>query len=120
MLVWWSILWQAETPALLDAGLRNERFRCQVSGKKNKKAKKLQTRLRKDALILALVCNQLPVSCLCSLSLFPDLPTRALGSLQGVELHHFLGSRLDVGSEIAGAVFPLDLGVGAGLAIGAF
>ena len=59
MLVWWSILWQAETPALLDAGLRNERFRCQVSGKKNKKAEKLQTRLRKDALILALVCNQL-------------------------------------------------------------
>lgn len=52
------------------------------------------------------------------LSLFPDLPTRALGSLQGVELHHFLGSRLDVGGEIAGAVFPLDLGVGAGLAIG--
>lgn len=49
----------------------------------------------------------------------PDLPTRALGSLQGVELHHFLGSRLDVGGEIAGAVFPLDLGVGAGLAIGA-
>lgn len=55
----------------------------------------------------------------CVLSLFPDLPTRALGSLQGVELHHFLGSRLDVGGEIAGAVFPLDLGVGAGLAIGA-
>ncbi|MES0398095.1 MAG: hypothetical protein ABUK17_11245, partial [Syntrophobacteria bacterium] len=52
--------------------MRNERFRfqvseaiqvsgvrCQVSGKKNKKAEKLQTRLRKDALILALVCNQL-------------------------------------------------------------
>ena len=55
----------------------------------------------------------------CVLSLFPDLPTRALGSLQGVELHHFLGSRLYVGGEIAGAVFPLDLGVGAGLAIGA-
>ena len=53
------------------------------------------------------------------LSLFPDLPTRALGSLQGIELHHFLGSRLYVGGEIAGAVFPLDLGVGAGLAIGA-
>ena len=35
----------------------------------------------------------------------PHLPTRALGSLQGVELHHFLGSRLDVGGEIAGAVF---------------
>jgi hypothetical protein len=42
--------------------------RCQVSGKKNKKAEKLQTRLRKDALILALVCNQLPVTCLCSLT----------------------------------------------------
>ena len=52
--------------------------------------------------------------------MFPDLPTRAFGSLQGVELHHFLGSRLDVGGEIAGAAFPLDLGVGAGLAIGAF
>jgi hypothetical protein len=39
-----------------------------VSGKKNKKAEKLQTRLRKDALILALVCNQLPVTYLCSLS----------------------------------------------------
>ena len=58
-----------------------------------------------------------PASCV--LSVFPDLPTRALGSLQGIELHYFLGSRLDVGSEIAGAVFPLDLGVGAGLAIGA-
>ncbi len=34
-------------------------YRCQVSRKKNKKAEKLQTRLRKDALILALVCNQL-------------------------------------------------------------
>jgi hypothetical protein len=49
----------------------------------------------------------------------PGLSTRALGSLQGVELHHFLGARLDVGGEIAGAVFPLDLGVGAGLAVGA-
>jgi hypothetical protein len=58
-----------------------------------------------------------PASCV--LSLFPDLPTRALGSLQGVELHHFLGSRLHVGGEIAGAVSPLDLGVGAGLTIGA-
>ena len=58
-----------------------------------------------------------PASCV--LSLFPDLPTRALGSLQGVELHHFLGTSLYVGGEIAGAVFPLDLGVGAGLAIGA-
>jgi hypothetical protein len=49
----------------------------------------------------------------------PDLPTRALGSLQGVNLHHFLGSSLYVGGEIAGAIFPLGFWIGAGLAVDA-
>ena len=47
------------------------------------------------------------------------LPARTLGCLQRVQLHHLLGSGLDVGGEITGAVFPLDLWVGAGLAIDA-
>ena len=45
------------------------------------------------------------------------LPARTLGCLQGVQLHHLFSSGLDVGGEIAGAIFPLDLWVGAGLAV---
>ena len=56
---------------------------------------------------------------LCFPSTFSSLLSRAFGSLQRVELHHFLGSSLDVGREIAGAVFPLDFRLGAGLAVDA-
>ena len=51
------------------------------------------------------------------LLVLPGLPTRALGSLQGIQLHHLLASRLDVGGEVAGAIFPLNFRIGAGLAI---
>ena len=47
----------------------------------------------------------------------PGLSARTLGSLQGIELHHLLGPRFDVGREIAGAILPLDLWIGAGLAV---
>ena len=49
----------------------------------------------------------------------PDLSTGALGRFQWIELHHFLGAGLDVGCEIAGAVFPFGIRIGAGLAVNA-
>jgi hypothetical protein len=47
------------------------------------------------------------------------LPARTFGSLQGIELHNFFATRVNVGGEIAGAVFPLDLWFWAGLTINA-
>lgn len=52
-------------------------------------------------------------------SQFSSLPARTFGSLQGIKLHRLLVSGLDVGGEITGAVFPLNLWLGAGLAINA-
>jgi hypothetical protein len=47
------------------------------------------------------------------------LPARTFRSLQGIQLHNFFASRFNVGGEITGAVFPLDLWFWAGLAINA-
>ncbi len=47
------------------------------------------------------------------------LPPRALGSLQGIKLHHLLGPSLDVGGEIAKAILPLGFWIRAGLAVNA-
>lgn len=47
------------------------------------------------------------------------LPAGAFGSLQWIQLHNLLAAGLDVGGEITGAIFPLDLWFWAGLAVNA-
>ena len=48
------------------------------------------------------------------------LPAGTFGSFKRIQLHNLLGTELDVGGEITGAVFPLELWFWAGLAINAF